>query len=208
MGPRRFVARSGARVVESELDSFAISLSLVEAAMYDKGQWSTPSLDSCGQNQGVSVSPWTFSGESAPIGGDATVTMVDGTTFMVCARSGDVVASMSHGLFMLDTRVLSHWALRVDGSPVQALSVTPNGPFSATFVGRIDDPELADAPLAVIQRRHVGRGMREDLEIRNHGSASRQLHVELHVGADFSSLFDVKAGSTAVPTQPAARLAK
>lgn len=155
----------------------------------------------------MSVSPWTFAGESAPIGGDATVTMVDGTTFMVCARSGDVLASMSHGLFMLDTRVLSDWALRVDGSPVQALSVTPNGPFSATFVGRIDDPELADAPLTVIQRRHIGHGMREDLEIRNHGAVSRQLQIELHLGADFSSLFDVKAGTTEVRTQPAAPLA-
>ncbi|MBT8239838.1 MAG: amylo-alpha-1,6-glucosidase [Acidimicrobiia bacterium] len=144
----------------------------------------------------MSDSPWTFAGESAAVGGNDTVTMVDGTTFMVSARTGDVFGSMSQGLFMLDTRVLSRWALRVNGKPIQSLSVTPNGPFSATFVGRIDDPELADAPLAVIQRRHVGRGMREDLEIRNHGAITRQLRVELDAGSDFASLFEVKAGTT------------
>lgn len=159
-----------------------------------------PCPSSAGEhNQLVTDSPWTFEGESASLGGHDTVTMVDGTTFMVCARSGDVFGSMSQGLFMLDTRVLSHWGLRVNASPVQPLAVTPNGPFSATFVGRIDDPFLADASVTVIQRRHVGRGMREDLEIRNHGATRQRLQVELDTGADFGSSFDVKAGKTSAP---------
>ena len=142
----------------------------------------------------MSDSPWTFAGESALLGAADVVTMVDGTSFMVCSRSGDVASLSSQGLFMLDTRVLSQWTLLVNGAPVQPLSVTPNGPFSATFAGRLDDPTLADAPLAVIQRRHVGRGMREDIEIRNHGADRRHLEIELRAAADFSSLFAVKAG--------------
>lgn len=139
-------------------------------------------------------SPWTFSGESSHVGGSGTVTLVDGTTFLVCDQSGDLPGHGARGLFMLDTRVLSRWQLTVNNEPVQPLSVTPNGPFSAAFAGRISDPALADAPLTVIQRRHVGRGMREDLDIRNHGAKPRDIVLKLRLGSDFGGLFDVKAG--------------
>lgn len=142
----------------------------------------------------MSESPWTFPAESASLGADNTVTLVDGTTFMVCLSNGDIQGRGAGGLFMLDTRVLSTWLLQVNGSPVQPLVVTPNGPFSATFVGRVEDPDLVDAPLTVVQRRHVGHGMREDLEVRNHGTAAMTVRVELVAQSDFASVFDVKAG--------------
>ena len=64
-------------------------------------------------------------------------------------------------------------------------SVIPNGPFSATFVGRVIDPTLADAPTTVIQSRHLGHGMREDLEVRHFGAESVTTTVGLRIGADF-----------------------
>lgn len=142
----------------------------------------------------MTESPWTFDGESAGMSGEGAVTLVDGTTFMVSRRSGDIHGQGPLGLFMLDTRVLSLWQLTLDGSPVQPLSVTPNGPFSATFVGRIHDPSAADSAIAVVQRRYVGQGMREDLDIRNHGTDPLRIRVELKVAADFGGVFDVKAG--------------
>jgi glycogen debranching enzyme len=141
-----------------------------------------------------SESPWTFAAESAVIGRADAVTLVDGTSFVISGSTGDIGQPGVTGLFMLDTRVLSRWSLAVNGAPVEVLSVIPNGPFSATFAGRIPDSELVDAPLSVIRRRHVGNGMREDLEIRNHGAAEQSVVVELAVGADFANLFAVKAG--------------
>ncbi len=146
----------------------------------------------------MSETPWTFSGESIGTRQSQTITLVDGSSFLICDHSGDIGTSGTTGLFMLDTRVLSVWRLTINGRLVEPLSVTTNGPFSATLVGRIDDPTLADAPVTVIQRRHVGMGMREDLDIRNYGAANRQLRVELTVASDFANLFDVKAGR-AVP---------
>ncbi len=140
------------------------------------------------------TSPWAFSGESAGIGVADNVTLVDGATFMVSGRNGDVDARGAQGLFVLDTRVLSSWAVRVADRLVEPLSVTQNGPFSATFVGRVHVGDAVDAPVVVIQRRWVGRGMREDLEVRNYADVALVLEVELTVGADFQSLFDVKAG--------------
>lgn len=148
----------------------------------------------------MTESPWTFFGEYDAVSSDDTVTMVDGTTFMVCRRNGDVHGHGPFGLFMLDTRVVSTWLLNVGGSPVTPLSVTPNGPFSAVFVGRAEVSTAPDNPLTVIQRRHVGQGMREDLEIRNHGSDPVPLTVELRVGSDFGGVFDVKAGRNGAPT--------
>ncbi len=141
-----------------------------------------------------SASPWTFAEESAVIGRADAVTLVDGTSFVISGSTGDIAQPGVTGLFMLDTRVLSRWSLGVNGAPVEVLSVIPNGPFSATFAGRIPDPKLVDAPLSVIRRRHVGNGMREDLEIRNHGATEQSVVVELAVGADFANLFAVKAG--------------
>lgn len=142
----------------------------------------------------MTESPWTFAGESTGVGGGGAVTLVDGTTFMVSDPSGDLPGQGARGLFMVDTRVLSRWQLTVNDDRVEPLSVTPNGPFSASFVGRINDAHVVDAPLTVIQRRHVGRGMREDLEIRNHGADAIDVRLELRVGADFGGLFEVKAG--------------
>ncbi len=141
----------------------------------------------------MTTNPWTFNEESASASA-GSVTLVDGTTFLVCDPSGDIVGPGPNGLFMMDTRVLSGWQLRIDDCLVQPLSVIPNGPFSATFVGRVIDPELADAPTTVIQARHLGRGMREDLEIRHFGATEASLRICLRVGSDFGGLFDVKAG--------------
>lgn len=140
-------------------------------------------------------SPWTFAGESSPVG-DSSITLVDGTTFLVCSRGGDITAVGPQGLFMVDTRVISAWRMGVNGREVEPLSVSPNGPFSATFVGRVHDPSTVDAPLTVVQRRHVGNGMREDIEIRNHTPEPIRLQITLALQADFGNLFDVKAGRT------------
>ncbi len=140
------------------------------------------------------ASPWSFSGESAGSGSGDHVTLVDGATFMVSGRTGDVDARGAQGLFVLDTRVVSTWTLRVNDRHVEPLSATPNGPFSATFVGRVHVGDTVDAPVVVIQRRWVGRGMREDLDIRNYADVALRLEIDLAVGADFQSLFDVKAG--------------
>lgn len=151
------------------------------------------------------ASPWAFNGESAEIGAGDHVTLVDGATFMVSGRTGDVDARGAQGLFVLDTRVLSSWTVRVAKRHVEPLSVTPNGPFSTTFVGRVHLGDTIDAPVVVIQRRWVGRGMREDLEVRNYADVALELEIELAVGADFQSLFDVKAGH--VVSTPASALA-
>jgi len=58
--------------------------------------------------------------------------------------------------------------LRVDGEPLEALTVEQIGPHAATFVTRPRPrPGLADSTLLVVRRRYVGNGMVEDVTLEN-----------------------------------------
>jgi N-terminal domain of (some) glycogen debranching enzymes len=64
-----------------------------------------------------------------------TVSILDGDTFVVSDRRGDVIASASqpHGLFLQDTRFLSQWRLTVDGRSLEVLSTDDVNYFAAQF---------------------------------------------------------------------------
>ena len=51
------------------------------------------------------------------------VTLVEGRSFCLSTPAGDITESLAQGLFVLDTRVLSRWELRVNAAPVEGLSV-------------------------------------------------------------------------------------
>lgn len=132
----------------------------------------------------------------APVdGGHGLVTLVEGNTFCVAGRSGDIHPGSSEGLFFLDTRLLSRLELAIDGRPIEPLSVQVEDPFAAVHIARAK-PEAgeADAPVAVTRHRYVGRGMRDDVEIRNYGVKPTECEVSIAIDADFANLFAVKGG--------------
>ncbi|MFI6800306.1 amylo-alpha-1,6-glucosidase [Streptosporangium canum] len=137
---------------------------------------------------------WTFEGQPGALG-DTTVTLVEGGSFCVCARSGDIVQGGAQGVYHADTRLLSRWELRVDDAPVEALRVLPGEPYHATFVGRAGPrPGRAESSLLVIRDRYVGGGLREDLTLRNLSDEPAGCVVDIHVSSDVADLFEVKAG--------------
>jgi glycogen debranching enzyme len=128
-------------------------------------------------------------------GGQGLVTLVEGSTFCVAGRSADIHPGGSQGLYFLDTRLLSRLQLLVDGQPVEPLSVQVEDPFSAVHIGRRKPPAgAADVPVAVIRRRYVGRGMRDDVEIHNYGTDPAECEVGIVADVDFADLFAVKGG--------------
>ena len=57
------------------------------------------------------TTPWTYSGSRDSLAVlDSSVTLVEGQTFCLSSRVGDFLADAPHGLFVLDTRVLSRWS--------------------------------------------------------------------------------------------------
>ena len=102
---------------------------------------------------------------------DGLVQILDGNTFVVSDRRGDIEASRTDptGLFSFDTRFLSRWLLTIDGERLNPLSVDDLQYFEARFflvpgTGTV----YVDAKLSLIRRRAVGVGFHEQLTIFNH----------------------------------------
>ncbi|WP_433732940.1 amylo-alpha-1,6-glucosidase [Nocardia sp. CA-129566] len=138
-------------------------------------------------------------GEPSGFGGcGGSVTLVEGGTFCLSNRLGDVEPGRPHGLFFRDTRVISRWELLVDGIPAESLSVISPEAFAARFVlRRPPHAGMADSTLLVVRERLVADGMHEVLSLQNMGREATAVALELHVDADFVDLFAVKEGRAA-----------
>lgn len=136
----------------------------------------------------------------------STVSVLDGSTFVVADGVGDIDASRNpdHGFYVDDTRVLSLFRLRVDGSDLTALSVSSERHLHARFFlvpaarRKFDDPRLS-----VIRERVVREEWVEQLTVFNHTPQRTRVELEVEIDADFADLFEVKEG--AVRPRPAER---
>jgi glycogen debranching enzyme len=127
---------------------------------------------------------------------DGTVSVLDGSTFVVGDRRGDVRVeeSREHGFYSDDTRFVSRWVLRVDDAPLQLLGLDQDSHYAAQF---FMTPHLApddQAPYSVMRRRLVDDVWLEEVTITNHRRTTSDVRVVLEVEADFADLFEVKDG--------------
>jgi len=137
---------------------------------------------------------WNFAGSPGGVS-SGTVTLLEGSSFCLSEASGDITPGAAQGLFLRDTRVLSRWELRLDGDPVEPLTVLAEETYRGTFIGRARPRAgLADSTLVVERHRFIGASMREDIVVRNLGAETAAFAMTLHVDADFGDLFEVKAG--------------
>jgi glycogen debranching enzyme len=124
-----------------------------------------------------------------------TVSILDGSTFAVSNRAGDMDAgpNQPHGFFYKDTRHLSRWVLTVNGVAPAALSTdSVEYYFAQFFVAPPTGTIYRDPSLSLIRRRLIGEGFVEDIILMNHGAAPAELVVRVEAGADFADLFEVK----------------
>jgi glycogen debranching enzyme len=139
--------------------------------------------------------PWTTSASASLAGADGIVTLVEGSSFCISSRSGEIDPAHPQGLFFRDTRFVSELRLTLNETAPEPLAATNTDPFSAVFVLRgLPAAGRADSHLVVFRRRYIGRGMREDLEIENFGEEAAYCSIEIVVDADFADLFEVKEG--------------
>jgi glycogen debranching enzyme len=148
-----------------------------------------------------STPPDTFSqaftrpGVSGPL--DGMVTLIEGSTFCISGRSGDVVPGSVQGLFYRDTRILAGWQVRVQGTVPQVVMVLHGEPYQARFVSRVPVGDR-QAELLIERTRYVGDGMREEIRVRNLGPRPVRTTLQVRCSADFADLFAVKEGRGAV----------
>jgi glycogen debranching enzyme len=135
-----------------------------------------------------------------------TVSVLEGNTFVVSARNGDVEGSPSepHGLFHRDTRFLSRLVLTIDGKTLQPLSTDDVQYFEAQFfLVPGTGSAYTDATLSVERRRAVGDGgFYEELTVMNHAPDPIRVEIRVEVDADFADLFEVKDAKITKPGSP------
>lgn len=134
------------------------------------------------------MSPWGFADESPAVPA-SSLTLTEGTTFAICAGTGDIGENALDGIFVGDTRVCDRLRLTIDGKPVEALATTQTSPFHAVMVGR-----TKTLGMLVFREYWVGSGLRADLRVRNLGRSPRSVTVAYRVGSDLAGVFDVKDG--------------
>ncbi|SEQ70589.1 glycogen debranching N-terminal domain-containing protein [Arthrobacter sp. OV608] len=138
------------------------------------------------------MSGWNADNAAGPLGA-GTVTLVEGSSFCISLGNGDIHPENPHGLFVQDTRILSHWSLTVNGQVVEELGAETKEPYRALFAGRVLSLNgHADSPLIVERLREVGSGIHEQITVRNYSPESADCLVSLRVAADFADLFEVK----------------
>jgi glycogen debranching enzyme len=124
-----------------------------------------------------------------------TVSVLDGNTFLVTDRRGDIEATSSEplGLFSADTRYLSKWILTVNGVRPSVLSIENLQYYEVQhFLVPSTGTVYVNSFLSVIRRQMVMEGFVERLSILNHSADTVSLEVRISLDADFADLFEVK----------------
>ncbi|MEU4781886.1 glycogen debranching N-terminal domain-containing protein [Micromonospora sp. NPDC023633] len=123
------------------------------------------------------------------------VGILDGTTFMVCDRAGDIVPSPNTplGLFAHDTRLLSKWVLTVNGERLSTLAIDDLHYFENRFFqvpGRQD--VYVNSTVGVRRMHSLDSGLHEDLTVLNYASEPVDVTLRIEADADFADIFEIK----------------
>lgn len=126
---------------------------------------------------------------------DNTISILDGSTFLVSSPNGDIDArpDQPQGLFFKDMRHLSKWKLTINGISLDVLSTDYIEYYYAQHFCVPPTGTIYKNPaLSIVRRRFVGNGFVEDLEVLNHGNEEENVELRVDFGADFCDLFEVK----------------
>src|SRR5262245_22887775 len=126
------------------------------------------------------------------------VTINQGSTFMVTAQDGQILADSDQGVFADDTRFVSHYAMFANGQSWQLLASATVSYYAARF--HLTNPpfETEDGPvsggtLALSLVRTVADGIHEDIYVTNHSLSAVRFNFEIAPRSDFADPFEVKS---------------
>ena len=124
-------------------------------------------------------------------------------TFAMFDRFGDmqVTTQGKEGLYRDDTRFLSHQELTLGGMRPLHLNSAVEGSNALLTIDMMNPdlpvrdglPALAKGQLHVFRAKLLWQNAcHEHVRVTNHGAETSQVRLELHFGADFSDLFEVR----------------
>ena len=131
--------------------------------------------------------------------GPPQIAIHQGRTVLVTEPDGHITGANEKGLYFLDTRVISNWAIYANGEPWELL----NGGAVSYYEARIyltngtiltGDGPILPRTLGLAISRSIAGGLHEDLEITNNSMKPVRFQLEIAFRSDFADVFEVKSG--------------
>jgi glycogen debranching enzyme len=143
---------------------------------------------------GPAPGPRGGAGDEPPLLEPDSVEILSGSTFMISDPSGDVPSGPVSGLFHADTRLLSEFALTIDGERPLRLSVGQQDyqtvAFFLTNPGR---DGLPTGSLSIVRRRSIrGDEFVERIILESSVPVPVDTSLLVRIDNDFADLFEVK----------------
>ncbi len=131
--------------------------------------------------------------------GPPQISIHQGQTVLISDPDGQIPWPSDRGLYFLDTRVLSAWAIYANGEPWDLL----NGGAISYDAARVyltnrtiatEDGSIPPRTLGLTISRTINGGVHEDLDITNNGPKRGRFQLEIASRSDFADIFEVKSG--------------
>lgn len=131
--------------------------------------------------------------------GPPQISIHHGQTVLITEPDGQIQWPSDRGLYYMDTRVLSAWAIYANGEPWDLL----NGGAITYDASRVyltnreiatEDGTIPSRTLGLTISRTISGGVHEDLDITNNGRKPVRFQLEISSRSDFADIFEVKSG--------------
>jgi glycogen debranching enzyme len=130
----------------------------------------------------------------------SVLSITSGDVFLVSEMDGEVEAGAVYGLglFHRDTRFLSRYTLRINGTKPILLSSSAESTYLAhvdltnTDLWRDDEVVLAQQTINLRRLRVMGRRLHERIRVKNYAASPVTMTLELGLGADFADILEVR----------------
>jgi glycogen debranching enzyme len=131
--------------------------------------------------------------------GPPQIAIHEGQTVLVTGLDGQITWPSEKGLYFLDTRIISNWAIYANGEPWELLNGGPLNYHSARiFLTNkpllTEDGPIPPRTLGLTISRSINGGLHEDLDITNNTMKPVRFQLEIAFRCDFADLFEVKSG--------------
>src|SRR6201993_3794611 len=131
--------------------------------------------------------------------GPPQIAIHQGQTVLVSEPDGHINWPSEKGLYFLDTRIVSNWAIFANGEAWELLNGGPIDYHAARIFLTNKSILTEDGPIPprtvglTISRSIIG-GMHEDLDVTNNSLKPVRFQLEVALRCDFADIFEVKSG--------------
>jgi glycogen debranching enzyme len=130
--------------------------------------------------------------------GPPQIAIHQGQTVLVTDPDGSITWPSDKGLYFLDTRIVSHWAIYANGESWELLN---GGPISY-YAARIfltnkailtEDGTIPARTLGLTISRSLSGGLHEDIDVTNNSMKPVRFQLEVAFRCDFADVFEVRS---------------